>query len=333
MHAGDGLEKCLGIVAVTLVVGVDANPVHGAAQHSLFLADHGNIVLRLAGQDAVVAAHALVQINRHTPRILFLLVVVRGIECEPRGRLFFPREVRLFPILLKTRLTDQRTVPAVRGVHGLVALRGGELVSFSGLVDLQACGDPRRGGRAQRIRAKSLSSSHAAGARAAVAESDGDRIVRMACLNPNRAGDLLAVQLKLDHVFGLDPEPLRHLGTDEHGIVPGELGHRLGELLKPAVVGELAIVDGGIAAEVELDKVQAQIVIRRFRELASLHGDRLCRKCRALDPAVVQRLPPELLEGSASEASTSRCGLSLPVAANEIVTRGIGLSGEQCDKL
>ena len=58
---------------------------------------------------------------------------------------------------------------------------------------------------------------------------------------------------KFDDVFGGDAEALRHLGADLDGVVPGELVHRLGEFLQPAVVGELSVVDGGVAADVELD--------------------------------------------------------------------------------
>ena len=86
----------------------------------------------------------------------------------------------------------------------------------------------------------------------------------MAGLNPDRAGDFLPVQLEFDHVFDFDLQPLRHLGTDEHGVVPGELGHRLGQFLQPAVVGELSVVDGGIAADVELDGVR--VGQRRYSE-------------------------------------------------------------------
>ena len=49
-------------------------------------------------------------------------------------------------------------------------------------------------------------------------------------------------------------------GTHQDRIVPGELVHRLGQFLQPAVVGELAVVDGGIAAEVDLDG----LLIRRW---------------------------------------------------------------------
>ena len=49
LHARNGLEVCLGIIAVALVVSIDAKPVHVAADHDLLFADHSDVVLRLAG--------------------------------------------------------------------------------------------------------------------------------------------------------------------------------------------------------------------------------------------------------------------------------------------
>ena len=144
---------------------------------------------------------------------------------------------------------------AVGRVHRLVALRGSELVGVAGFADLHAGGDPRRGAGAQGVGVETLRGADASGARASVAEKHCDRIVGMAGLNPDRAFDLFAIQLKLDDVFGADAKALGHLRADEHGIVPSELVHRLGQFLQPAVVGELSVVDGGVAADVELDGV------------------------------------------------------------------------------
>ena len=55
--------------------------------------------------------------------------------------------------------------------------------------------------------------------------------------------------------------------------------------------------------------------------VACLRGQRLRSECRALDPAIVERLAPELFEVSAGV-------LLLPVGADEIVSGGIGLAGE-----
>ena len=74
-------------------------------------------------------------------------------------------------------------------------------------------------------------------------------------LHPDRTRDFFAVEFEFDHVDGLYAQAVGHLGTHEHGVVPGELVHRLGQFLQPAVVGKLSVVDGGIATDVELDGV------------------------------------------------------------------------------
>ena len=65
------LEVSLGIVAVALEVGIDAKPVHVPSENRLLLAHDRNIVFRLAGDDAVIAAHAGIHIDRHAPRVRF----------------------------------------------------------------------------------------------------------------------------------------------------------------------------------------------------------------------------------------------------------------------
>ena len=92
---------------------------------------------------------------------------------------------------------------AVGRVHRLVALRGRELVGVAGFANLQASGDPGGGTSAQGISVEALGGADAAGASASVAERDRDRVVRMASLNPDGAGDFLAVQFEFDNVFDL----------------------------------------------------------------------------------------------------------------------------------
>ncbi len=65
----------------------------------------------------------------------------------------------------------------------------------------------------------------------------------MSSLNPDWSRDLLAIEFQLDHVFCLQTHPRGHCRPDQHGVIPGDLGHRLGQFLQPAVVGELAVVD------------------------------------------------------------------------------------------
>src|ERR1700733_2000138 len=149
----------------------------------------------------------------------------------------------------------------------------------------------------------------------------------MAGLNPDWARDFLSVhaisgQSQFDNVFHSDLQPLRHLRADEHGIVPDELVHRLGQFLQPAVVGELTIVDGGVGADVELDG--AKVVAGGLPAPVPV-CDCFSRKWTALDPSVVQRFTPELFEICA-------CVLLLPVSADQIVSCGIRLARKQRDE-
>src|ERR1700723_1474656 len=112
---------------------------------------------------------------------------------------------------------------AIGRVHRLIALRGGELISFSSLADLNAGGDPRRRTGAQRISIETNRSPDTAGAFAPVTEGYRNRVVGMSSLNPDRAGDFLAVQFEFDNIFDFDLQPLRHRGTDLHAAVPSKL--------------------------------------------------------------------------------------------------------------
>ena len=62
-----GWKKLVGRVGFAFVIAIDAQPVHFALMHHLLLADDGNVVLGLAGDDAGVAADAGVQIDTHRP--------------------------------------------------------------------------------------------------------------------------------------------------------------------------------------------------------------------------------------------------------------------------
>src|SRR5207245_7118576 len=118
LHAGHWLEIGLGIIAIALVISVHAQPVHMPAFVDLLLADYRNIIFRLAGDDAVVAADARIQVNRHAPRIRLRLVVVRRVHTFGRR---FLAEIGFFLVLLKRLREDDRTF-LVAHVHGLIAL-------------------------------------------------------------------------------------------------------------------------------------------------------------------------------------------------------------------
>jgi hypothetical protein len=67
MHAGHRLEEGAGILDVTVVVAVDAQPQHLAPARDLILADDRYIVFDIAGRNAGVAADATVEIDHHAP--------------------------------------------------------------------------------------------------------------------------------------------------------------------------------------------------------------------------------------------------------------------------
>ena len=75
-----------------------------------------------------------------------------------------------------------------------------------------------------------------------------------------------AVELEANHVAVGHAQLPGRLGAEERGVAPGELGDRVGELLEPAVVGEPAVVDLGVALQHQLE------VVGRERPRARLGG-------------------------------------------------------------
>src|SRR5207245_3718938 len=110
----------------------------------------------------------------------------------------------------------------------------------------------------------------------AVPELNGDGIVGMTWGNPSRSAHTsaavfqfhqihprLAVLAAMDSKRLFQSEPLGRDRADKNGVVPGQLAERLGHLLQPAVVGEAAIVHGGIGSEVDFQRFGAGSVSAR----------------------------------------------------------------------
>ena len=55
-----------------------------------------------------------------------------------------------------------------------------------------------------------------------------------------------------DHVLVADAQLLRRGRREQHRVVPGQLGDRLGKLLEPGVVGEPPVIKSGIGSELDL---------------------------------------------------------------------------------
>src|SRR5215471_6982898 len=120
------------------------------------------------------------------------------------------REVRVLLVFLKSCFANQGTGIAVGRLHGLHALRGGELINVARLADLHSTGGPKIRSGTEFVGAETLTGADAPGALASVAERDGNGVVGMTGLNPDRAFDFLAIYLKLDNVFGLQTKTARH---------------------------------------------------------------------------------------------------------------------------
>src|SRR5438094_5373630 len=105
---------------------------------------------------------------------------------------------------------------------------------------------------------------------------------------------------------------VRHCYPDQHGIVPCHLGHRLWKFLQPAVVGETAVPNRRIPAEVDLGGMGIDFGWSRS-------GERFQRNLLGLEsstrnPPVVQRTPPEHLEVATGV-------LHLPILAYQFIAR------------
>ena len=69
MHGTGWMTRRSGSSGSPSIVAVDADPVHLAPAAHLVLADDRDVVLRLAGDDAGVAADAGVEVDRHAPGV------------------------------------------------------------------------------------------------------------------------------------------------------------------------------------------------------------------------------------------------------------------------
>src|SRR5712692_8990398 len=108
LHAGHRLEKRSRIVTIALVVGIHSQPVHVPASDNLLFADHRDVILRLAGDDAVVAPDTGVHVDRHTPRVWLIFVIEARKQTQLGNRFLFRRKARVLLVFLQRSLTHQR---------------------------------------------------------------------------------------------------------------------------------------------------------------------------------------------------------------------------------
>ena len=90
-----------------------------------------------------------------------------------------------------------------------------------------------------------------------VTQVQGDGIIGVARHNPDGRFHRLPVRAQLHHIAVGHAQLPGARGTDQRGVVPGQLGERLGQFLQPAIVGETAIPNGGIGAQDNFDSACA----------------------------------------------------------------------------
>jgi hypothetical protein len=147
LHARHRLEVDAGIRRIAFIVRINADPLHLTAALHLLLADHGDIVLRLAGHRTSLAANTGIQVNRHAPGIL-LVEVFLGLEIGVQRfllavwtvlRLFF--RILMGEVLVLNKLFQRRHFDRFAVVHAEVALCDGDIPEAIGNVDLDAAGN------------------------------------------------------------------------------------------------------------------------------------------------------------------------------------------------
>src|ERR1051326_5973654 len=68
------------VIERTAVIGVHPDPVHLPMLVDLFFADHRDVVLYLASNQAGIAPDARRQINRHSPFVALISIFIRIVE-------------------------------------------------------------------------------------------------------------------------------------------------------------------------------------------------------------------------------------------------------------
>src|ERR1051325_5064914 len=289
VHTGDGHElRGLRVVVVAFEVGVNANPVHLAAALDLLLADDGDIVLRLAGDNAGVTADATGRVDRHPPG-RFLTVIVLWIKGILLARLvLFIRRVLglgLFQIIFQSVLAYDFAI-----LHAEMQLRGGERIVRAGITDARARVGPRRIGGANGVGVKALAVADAARATPAVAEMHGDDAVGLARQNPDgNAGERAALVCQVSgaykHVAALDAdvvletEAIGRRRAQHQRVVPGDLARGLRQFLKPAIVSEASVVDGRVCPKDYLKLVRLRGRSRRGGLVGPIRFEGGCGRC------------------------------------------------------
>ena len=282
-------------------VAVDADPVHLAAAQHLLLADDRDVVLGLAGDHAGVAADAGVEVDRHAP-----LVAVVALLLPQRVE----RRMLLVGLLWRTRdrLAASARVALAHErapLHLLMLLRVGERVALRRSWPAWPVAKPKWLLARSAGGVEADAAADAAGAATPLPDGERDRVVGLA----GRDGDRRPARVPPAAVSSTrspsaTPSSVGGRRRDQRGVVPGQLGHRIGQLLQPAVVGEAAVVGVGVGVEGDLEPSPASAGAASAAA-ASKRGATVCAGKGAVgDQAVVQRPAPDRVEGRSPTRSS-----------------------------
>ena len=151
-------------------------------------------------------------------------------------------------VLVERSRADDRAA-----LHVVVQLRARQRHAHAGVADGAAAGGPERLRRADLVGIEPEVVRHPPCAGAAVAQMRGHRVGGLAWHDPRGALHAPAVQAQLDHVLVVDAQARRGGRAQLDRVVPGELGERLGQFLKPAEIGESAVVHRRVGTEHDVE--------------------------------------------------------------------------------
>ena len=228
-------------------VAVDPDPVHLAPLRDLDLADDRHVVLALAGGHARVAADAGVQVDRHPPLVALIVGMllpereVLRFLLEDAERGHASRFLCLGSVRTRSSVSvDSRTRGRPSMLPWFCVVDSGYVRAEPGHFD--AAVEARGLGASDRERVEPDARADPPRVRTAIAERQGDHAVRHAGEDPDRKLERAARVLDTDHLLARNTERLGGLRAHERGVVPRELGERIGKLLQPSVVREAAVV-------------------------------------------------------------------------------------------
>ncbi len=196
--------------------------MHVAAFVHLRLAHDWNVIFRLAGDDAGVAADAGGQINGHAPAVAVVIVFVRIVKRVGAVWVF---RVRLLDSLgdeigVSAELfqcASEQNIPVLQAVLALnyvVFLGGDQKIVIAGFGDFKAGTEPHGVGDLELIGIEAHAGANPADACAAIADMERDGIFSLARQYPDRRAQGASAEAQLNNIAVGEVIPLRQCGAD-----------------------------------------------------------------------------------------------------------------------